>query len=63
MSSATSRGLSVVVLILNLGYLHGTAGRVDQHGETTLRQRGLLMGLDIPEPPRFFAIEPTKPAQ
>jgi hypothetical protein len=46
----------------HLGHLHGTADRVDQRSETALRRREHLM-LDIPKPPRFYAIESTKPAK
>ena len=44
---------------IHLGYLHGTAGRALQRTETTLRQREILAALDVPEPPRFLAIEHT----
>jgi transposase len=43
---------------IRLGYFHGSAGRVLQRTETTLRQREILTALDVPEPPRFLAIEP-----
>jgi len=44
---------------IHLGYFHGSAGRVHQRTETTLRQREILSALDIPEPPRFLTIEPA----
>jgi len=44
---------------IHLGDFHGTAGRVQQRTETTPRQREILRALDVPEPPRFLAIEPT----
>jgi hypothetical protein len=42
---------------IHLGYFHGAAGRALQRTETTLRQREILAALEIPEPPRFLAIE------
>ena len=45
---------------IHLGYFHGTAGRVNQRTELTLRQRENLAALQIPEPPRFLAIEPAR---
>jgi hypothetical protein len=44
---------------IHLGYFHGSAGRVYQRTELTLRQREILAALEIPEPPRFLAIEPA----
>jgi hypothetical protein len=44
---------------IQLGYFHGSAGRVHQRTETTVRQRELLSALDVPEPPRFLAIKPA----
>ena len=44
---------------IHLGYFHGTAGRVHQRTELTLRQRDILTALDVPEPPRFLAIQPA----
>ena len=44
---------------LHLGEFHGSAGRVLQRTETTPRQREILNALDIHQPPRFLAIEPT----
>jgi hypothetical protein len=44
---------------LHLGYFHGTAGRVHQRTELTHRQREILAAIDVPEPPRFLAIEPS----
>jgi transposase len=44
---------------IHLGEFHGSAGRVLQRTETTPRQREILKALDIREPPRFLAIEPT----
>jgi hypothetical protein len=47
---------------VQLGYFLGSAGRVHQRSETTLRQRVILKTLDVPEPPRFLAIEPAQRA-
>jgi hypothetical protein len=47
---------------IHLGYFHGSAGRVHQRTETTLRQREILSALDVPEPPRFLTIKPAKRA-
>jgi Transposase DDE domain len=47
---------------IHLGYFHGTAGRVHQRTELTLRQREILTAVDVPEPPRFLAIEPSNRA-
>jgi transposase len=47
---------------IHLGYFHGSAGRVLQSTQTTLRQREILTALDVPEPPRFLAIAPAKRA-
>jgi hypothetical protein len=44
---------------IHLGSFHGSAGRVLQRSETTLRQREILNALDVPEPPRFLTIEPA----
>jgi hypothetical protein len=44
---------------VHLGYFHGTAGRVQQRTELTLRQREILTALEVPEPPRFIAIDPA----
>jgi hypothetical protein len=44
---------------IQLGYFHGTAGRVYQRTETTPRQREILAALEVPGPPRFLAIEPA----
>jgi len=43
---------------VHLGYFQGGAGLVHQRTELTLRQREILAALDVPEPPRFLAIEP-----
>jgi transposase len=43
---------------LHLGEFDGPAGRVLQRTETTPAQRDILRALQIPEPPRFLAIEP-----
>jgi transposase len=43
---------------LHLGCFEGSAGRVQQRTETTPRQQDILTALDVPEPPRFLAIEP-----
>lgn len=53
----TWRNLRRELQRIHLGYLHGTAGRALQRTETTPRQREILAALDIPEPPRFLAIE------
>ena len=47
---------------IHLGYFNGTAGRVHQRTELTLRQREILTAIEAPEPPRFLAIEPSKRA-
>jgi transposase len=47
---------------IHLGYFHGTAGRVHQRTELTLHQREILAAVDVPEPPRFLAIEPSNRA-
>jgi transposase len=47
---------------IHLGYFHGTAGRVHQRTELTPRQREILTAIDVPEPPRFLAIEPSNRA-
>jgi hypothetical protein len=47
---------------IHLGYFHGSAGRVYQRTELTLRQREILTAIDVPEPPRFLAIEPSSRA-
>lgn len=44
---------------IHLGRFHGSAGRVHQRTELTLRQREILAALDIPQPPRFLTIEPA----
>ncbi len=44
---------------IHLGYFHGSAGRVHQRTETTLRQREILSALDVPEPPCFLTIKPA----
>ena len=44
---------------LHLGEFSGSAGRVSQRTKTTRRQHEILTALDVPEPPRFLAIEPT----
>jgi hypothetical protein len=44
---------------IRIGDFHGSAGRAQQRTETTLRQREILTALDVPEPPRFLAIELT----
>jgi hypothetical protein len=43
---------------LHLGEFDGPAGRVLQRTEVTPAQRTILRALEIPEPPRFLAIEP-----
>jgi transposase len=45
---------------MHLGEFHGSAGRVLQRTETTTAQHEILHALQIDEPPRFLAIEPTK---
>jgi Transposase DDE domain len=47
---------------IHLGYFHGTSGRVHQRTELTPRQREILTAIDVPEPPRFLAIEPNNRA-
>lgn len=47
---------------MHLGEFHGSAGRVLQRTETTPAQHETLRALQIDEPPRFLAIEPTKAA-
>lgn len=47
---------------IHLGYFHGSAGRVHQTSETTLRQREILNALDVPAPPRFLKIAPANRA-
>jgi hypothetical protein len=47
---------------IHLGHFHGSAGRVHQRTELALRQREILAAMDVPEPPRFLAIEPSNPA-
>jgi hypothetical protein len=47
---------------IHLGYFQGSAGRVQQRTELTLRQREILAAIDVPEPPRFLAIEPSNGA-
>jgi transposase len=47
---------------VHLGYFQGTAGLVAQRTELTLRQREILAAVDVPEPPRFLAIEPSNGA-
>ena len=42
---------------VHLGYFHGSAGRVHQRTELTLRQREILTAIDVSEPPRFLAID------
>ncbi len=44
---------------IHLGSFHGSAGRVLQRSETSLRQREILSALGVPEPPRFLTIEPA----
>jgi len=44
---------------IHLGYFHGSAGRVHERSEITLRQHEILTALDVPEPPRFLTIEPA----
>jgi transposase len=44
---------------LHLGEFDGSAGHVLQRTDTTQRQREILNALDIPEPPRFLAIDPA----
>lgn len=43
---------------MHLGEFDGPAGRVLQRTETTAGQRRILAALQVPEPPRFLAIEP-----
>jgi hypothetical protein len=43
---------------IHLGHFEGSAGRVQQRTEITPAQREILKALEIPEPPRFLAIEP-----
>lgn len=47
---------------VHLGYFQGSAGRVHQRTELTARQREILAAVDVPEPPRFLTIEPSKHA-
>jgi hypothetical protein len=47
---------------IHLGYFHGSAGRVHQRTELTLRQREILAAVEVPEPPRFLAIKPSNQA-
>ena len=47
---------------IHLGYFRGSAGRLHQRTELTLRQREILAAIDVPEPPRFLAIEPSNRA-
>ena len=42
---------------MHLGKVEGSAGHVLQRTETTPAQRTILKALDVPEPPRFLAIE------
>jgi transposase len=44
---------------LHLGEFDGPAGRVLQRTETTPAQRDILRALQIAEPPRFLALEPS----
>jgi transposase len=55
----TWRNLHRELQRIHLGYFHGTAGRALQRTELSLRQREILAALEIPEPPRFLAIEPA----
>jgi transposase len=43
---------------MHLGEFDGPAGRVLQRTETTAGQHRILTALQVPEPPRFLAIEP-----
>jgi transposase len=47
---------------VHLGYFQGSAGYVLQRTELTLRQREILAAVEVPEPPVFLAIEPSKGA-
>ncbi len=47
---------------IHLGDFHGSAGRAQQRSELTPRHREILKALDVPEPPRFLAIEPARSA-
>jgi Transposase DDE domain len=47
---------------IHLGYFHGSSGRVHQRTELTLRQREILTAIDVPEPPRFLALESSNRA-
>lgn len=47
---------------IHLGYFAGSAGRIQQRTELTARQREILAAIEVPEPPRFLAIEPSKRA-
>ncbi len=47
---------------IHLGYFHGSAGRVHQRTELTLRQHEILTAVGVPEPPRFLAITPSNRA-
>jgi len=47
---------------IHLGYFQGSAGRVHQRTELTTRQREILAAVQVPEPPVFMAIEPSKRA-
>jgi Transposase DDE domain len=44
---------------IHLGYFEGSAGRVNQRTALTPRQREIFGALEVAEPPRFLAIEPT----
>jgi transposase len=47
---------------IHLGYFAGSAGRIQQRTELTLRHREILAAIKVPEPPTFPAIEPTNRA-
>jgi hypothetical protein len=47
---------------IQLGYFQGSAGRVHQRTQLTLRQREILAAIQAPEPPVFMAIEPSSSA-
>jgi hypothetical protein len=58
----TWRNLRRELQRIHLGYFRGTVGRVHQRTELTPRQREILAAIDVPEPPRFLAIEPSNRA-
>jgi hypothetical protein len=47
---------------IHLGYFQGSAGRIQQRTQLTIRQREILTATQVPEPPVFLAIEPSSAA-